>query len=123
MDYVFPTRVYEYSEAERMKYVRPTPAGRYDPATHASTTVEYGDVTFECLLITNKDRLLCPIERCKRRYETENGLISHLNSMHGYTGHVTKECPACGESFRVHQRSTVDHCSNACAQTNPENYV
>lgn len=83
-----------------------------------ASTVEYehGDHTFECKVITKKDRLLCPIDGCLRRWETTGSLKRHISNKHGIVSRATCYCNECGSEFRERTAggATNEYCSREC---------
>lgn len=97
-------------------------SAHYDPTTHDTTTFTMGDDTFTCLLITDEDRLLCPKDRCRDRFDAEMGVRQHLKFAHGQSNMETRVCPHCCEDFRVKNWRDKTYCSKSCANSQPDKY-
>lgn len=99
------------------KVVSPTYDNDERYTTDNTTTVEYGDTVFTVQLITKKDRLLCPQEKCQNRYETEKQLKLHLNNSHGFDSKKTKTCPICSKTFVDYASCRKTFCSKSCCNS------
>lgn len=77
-----------------------------------------GDHTFDVKIITKKNRLLCPIEKCYKRYEAEWPLTQHLLQKHKISGKETHTCLFCSETFqyRPGQNHIGKFCSKECVK-------
>lgn len=95
-------------------YPRDEPTDRYPNSD--TTTVTYGGVTYLCSIVTNEDRLVCPLGVCTKRFDSETGLKIHMNAMHNKSPLVTGECLLCGDEMTYNpDRHEQTYCSIDCA--------
>lgn len=80
-----------------------------------TTAFEQGDNTFTCKIVTEKERLLCPIENCLRRFDKEGALTRHLSQNHGISAAGYSVCPVCDVDF--YNPDENECCSISCALT------
>lgn len=78
---------------------------------------QHGRRVFTVYLITKKDRLFCPIDRCAHRFESEKGLHKHLTDVHDipHLHEQTCERNGCKKTFKPYHDKNERFCCEQCA--------